>query len=153
MSDWGNEYPAVVLAIQTALVGVLTPVGAVVIMGEIPDGTDAPRTPEGVLRPFVVLEFGSPEDVPSSEWGITGVADQMGMFNGAALCISESYINTIRLTGLVANTLRGFRPTPGCSETEIYASPARAPVAGLQRPARFAQTIGFGLSIGADVVP
>jgi hypothetical protein len=132
--------------------GVLTPVGAVVVMGTIADGEAAPRTPTGNLRPFVVLDFSSPEDT-SSDWSITGTQDQMGMFGGAALCISESYMNTIRLVGLVANTLRGYRPTPDCTEIEIYASVTRLPVDALMHPSRFSQTVGFGLSIGATVVP
>ena len=153
MSDWGNEYPDVIQIVADRLVGVLSAVGAAAFIGEIPNDQDAPRTTGGQLRPYVVVEFSAPSDVPANEWGISGVADQMGMFSGAALCVSESYMNTLRLVGLVANTLRGFRPTPDCTEIEIYGGSVVAPVDALQRPSRYALPIGFGMSIGATVVP
>lgn len=138
-------------AIEARLASVLNPVGADVIVGEIGDGQEFPRLPSGEIKPVAFLVISVPADPPLRMRGITGVRDDQMVVDFSVLCVgpSESTVNS--LVAMVIFALRGYRPTVGSGEIECFGSAGRA-VAALMHPARYAKTVGFGMSIGALVV-
>lgn len=147
-----SDFPALGTALVTKLRSVLEPLGAAVIDTFPSEGDDFPRLPDGQIRPTALVDLGTPDEIGYRSRGITGAADQMLMTDVAVLCVAGSASDCNSLVGMVIGAYRGFEPIPGAGELTCYGAPARAPVADVQHPARFAKTVGFGLSFGALVV-
>ena len=150
MFDLKEIYDALIAQLRS----VYTPMGLDVVEGAMNDGEQDGRvTPGGVLKPFGVVVIGSPDDSFRGGDGITGVRQDMSMIDLSVLCIAESYGDCISLVATTVRAYRGFVPVQGCGEMMCYGSFSAIPQRSLLRPARFAQAVGFGMSIGALVVP
>jgi len=145
----GVDLLAVYQAVCSELETVLGSVGIAVIRGEVPEAEDVPRTATGQLRPFVCAFMGTPGEGRAP--GIVGVRYDMAQVDGMLLCTAETYSDCLSVVSVSFRTLHGFQ-APGCGETVCFGSAQRNPVPDLMHPARYAQTLGFGMSIGAEVV-
>lgn len=144
-----NDLLAVYEAVCSHLEPALTAAGAVMFRGEVPEAEDAPRLPDGQLIPYACVFLSTPDEGPTP--GIVGVQYDLLSTEGLVLCAAETYGNCLALVGLVHRNLHGFR-LPDSSELVCFGSAQRNPVPDLMHPARYAQTVGFGMSIGAQVV-
>lgn len=143
---------AIYQAVCSQLEAALDPVGAAVLKGEVPEGEDVERAPNGQVRPYASVFMGTPGEGQAP--GIVGVQYDLSYVDGMVLVVAERYTDCLALVGLIHRTLNGFVAGDGCGQTVCFGSAQRNPVPDLMHPARYAQTLGFGMSIGANsVVP
>lgn len=119
------------------------------VEGEVGQGNDIPRLPDGSVRPTAVMMTGTPESHP---WGrhITSTRDDLGLYDVAFLCLAGDQSSMILLVDQVRLALLGYQP-PNCGEMIETAGFARRPVDSMLAPYRFAAMVGFVLSVDANV--
>ena len=120
-----------------------------VVEGEVGQGNDIPRLADGSLRPTVVIISGTPESDPRGIH-ITGERDNLGMYDISFVCLAGDQDSLIRLVDQVRLALLGYQP-PYCGEMIEIANRPRQPVESMLSPYRFGQTVGFIMSIDANV--
>lgn len=146
------DYPALATALVAKLNSDLNSVGIKAVDGYVGDGDSFPRMSDGTLKPTVIVEVDPPIEPSRRMRGITGPqADQM-MVTCAALCIAESSHSVRALCGMVIGSLRGYVPIDGAGVIQFYGAAGGSNTIAPIHPSRYAQTVGFGLSIGAVVV-
>lgn len=146
-----NEIIEVCDSITGSLRTALTAAGCALVEGSIPDGEDMPRI-NGQVVPTACLYIGAPESGARGSVGITGLKASMANLTGSVICVAESYTDCRNLMLLVSDVLNGLQPGFGASEVRCLGSVQAGPERDILRPGRYAQTVGFALSTGANAV-
>lgn len=139
-------------AILTRLYNVLTPKGAYLFDGKVPDGAEIPMIPapaggNGAVAPHVVLWFGDDDEMPGT--GSVGEPhrDSVGALSFVLLLVASDNLSLTVLRDLVKPALIGV-VVPGGGQIRSEGGVVEQPVPVSSNPQRYMRTIEFAVSVG-----
>lgn len=136
----------------TRLYNALTPVGAVLFDGKVPDGAEIPLSTNavgsnGTVKPHVVLWFGDDDEMPGT--GSVGEPhrDALGVLSFVLLLVAPDNLTLTVLRDVVKPVLIGVVVPDG---GQIYSTGGvvEQPVPVSTNPQRYMRTIEFAVTVG-----